>query len=165
MVQPDSRRISRVPRYLGVPARARPVSSTGLSPTLVAFSKSIRLQTWLLTLLETYSPLRRIPLHRRHNACRLTCRSVWAVSRSLAATEEIVITFFSWGYLDVSILPVCFRCPIYSGRDDTALPVPGFPIRRSPGLRLFAPIRGFSQLTTSFIAFTCRGIHHMLLVA
>ena len=32
--------------------------------------------------------------------------SVWAGSRSLAATEEVEISFCSWGYLDVSVRPV-----------------------------------------------------------
>ena len=32
------------------------------------------------------------------NACRLAHDWVWAVSRSLAATEEIEVSFFSWGY-------------------------------------------------------------------
>jgi hypothetical protein len=40
----------------------------------------------------------------------------------------------------------------------------GFPIRRSPGQCLFAATRGLSQLTTSFIAFLCQGIHHVPLV-
>ena len=50
-------------------------------------------------------------------------------------------------------------------RGDQALPRPGCPIRKSPDLRLFAPPRGLSQLTTSFIAFRCQGIHHMPLIA
>ena len=32
--------------------------------------------------------------------------SVWPPSRSLAATWEIDVSFFSWGYLDVSVHPV-----------------------------------------------------------
>ena len=32
--------------------------------------------------------------------------SVWAISRSLAATEEVDFSFLSSGYLDVSVLPV-----------------------------------------------------------
>jgi hypothetical protein len=40
----------------------------------------------------------------------------------------------------------------------------GFPIRKSPGQWLFAPTRGLSQLTTSFIAFLCQGIRHVPLV-
>ena len=37
-----------------------------------------------------------------------------AFSRSLAATWEIVVTFFSSGYLDVSVLRVPFFSAIYS---------------------------------------------------
>jgi hypothetical protein len=37
--------------------------------------------------------------------------------------------------------------------------------RKSPGLRLFAPTRGLSQLTTSFVAYPCQGIHRMPLLA
>jgi hypothetical protein len=32
--------------------------------------------------------------------------SVWANPRSLATTCGITVVFFSWGYLDVSVLPV-----------------------------------------------------------
>ncbi len=49
----------------------------------------------------------RIPRHPPHNGCCLTYGWVWAVSRSLAATEEIEVSFSSWGYLDDSVRPVC----------------------------------------------------------
>jgi hypothetical protein len=49
--------------------------------------------------------------------------------------------------------------------DDGTLLPPGFPIRRSPDLQLFAPPRSLSQLATSFIAFRRQGIHHMPLLA
>jgi hypothetical protein len=49
--------------------------------------------------------------------------------------------------------------------DDRALPLPGFPIRKSPGHRLFAAHRGLSQLTTSFIAYRRQGIPRAPLVA
>ena len=32
--------------------------------------------------------------------------SVWALSVSLAATQEVEVSFLSWGYLDVSVHPV-----------------------------------------------------------
>ena len=38
--------------------------------------------------------------------------SVWPLSRSLAATWEIDVSFFSSGYLDVSVPRVAFLCPI-----------------------------------------------------
>ena len=50
-------------------------------------------------------------------------------------------------------------------RDDRALPLPGFPIRTSPGHSLFAAFRGLSQLTTSFIAYRRQGIPRAPLVA
>ena len=40
----------------------------------------------------------------------------------------------------------------------------GFPIRQSPGQRLFAPIRRLTQPTTAFIASRYLGIHHTSLV-
>ena len=42
---------------------------------------------------------------------------------------------------------------------------PGSPIRKSRSHGLFAPRPSLSQLTTSFIAFTRLGIHHVPLVA
>ena len=40
---------------------------------------------------------------------RSACTSVWALPRSLAATDRIVVTFSSSGYLDVSVHRVPFR--------------------------------------------------------
>ena len=54
---------------------------------------------------------------------------------------------------------------LYSVTGDAALPAPGCPIRIPPGLRSFAPTRSFSQLTASFIAYSCLGIRHMPFVA
>ena len=52
--------------------------------------------------------------------------TVWATSRSLAATEEVEVSFLSWGYLDVSVHPV--RLPalcVQTGM--TCLQQAGFP--------------------------------------
>ena len=58
------------------------------------------------------------------------------------------------------------RYTIYSCNDDLSIYLrSGFPIRISTGQWLFAPLRSFSQLITSFIGFWCQGIHPMLLVA
>ena len=72
---------------------------------------------------------------------------VWANARSLATTCAIVVTFFSYGYLDVSVP----RVRSMLGMVTASMP-PGFPIRTSVNHRVFAPIRGFSQLITSFFA-------------
>ena len=45
-------------------------------------------------------------------------RPVWALPRSLAATGGISFDFFSWGYLDVSVLPVGSHLPMDSAEGD-----------------------------------------------
>lgn len=80
---------------------------------------------------------------------------VWAGSRSLATTWDITIVFFSSAYLDVSVRPVCLPCGI-----SRSLGM-GFPIRIPADQRFFAAPRRFSQLSTSFIATVCLGIHRV----
>src|SRR6201985_3113112 len=76
---------------------------------------------------------------------------VWAVSLSLATTQEITIVFSSSAYLDVSVQQVCaFMRPFFKR--------PGFPIRKSADQFIFADPRGLSQLITSFIASESQGI-------
>ena len=80
---------------------------------------------------------------------------VWAVPLSIASTRGIVLTFFSCGYLDVSVPRVRFLLYRMTG----SLP-PGCPIRTSATHRVFASYRGFSQLITSFFASESLGIPH-----
>ena len=87
---------------------------------------------------------------------------VWPLSRSLAATWKIDLSFSSYGYLDVSVPRVTFSVPMYSVQDTCALPQVGSPIRTSAGSRIFAPHRSFSQLVTSFFGSQCQGIRLML---
>ena len=49
VVPPASHGISRVPRYSRIPGRATTLSPTGLSPTPVAPSSSVRVVSWFLT--------------------------------------------------------------------------------------------------------------------
>ena len=87
---------------------------------------------------------------------------VGPLSRSLAATWTIEVSFSSYGYLDVSVPRVTFSVPMYSVQDTCALPQVGSPIRTSAGSRIFAPHRSFSQLVTSFFGSQCQGIRLML---
>ena len=91
--------------------------------------------------------------------------SVWALSISLAATEEVEVSFLSWGYLDVSVHPVSPSRAMYSLGGNAALPALGCPIRKSPDQSLLATPQGLSQRATSFIASNCQGIHRIRLVA
>ena len=49
-----------------------------------------------------------------YNPYLAVTRQVWAVSRSLATTYEIIIIFSSSAYLDVSVQRVCFSFEIIS---------------------------------------------------
>ena len=91
-------------------------------------------------------------------------RTVWALSRSLAATLKIDVSFSSSGYLDVSLhrvpsVTLCVHVTVIRQL------VPGFPIRKSMAQSLFTAPHGLSQLTTSFIGSWCQGIHPALLLA
>ena len=70
--------------------------------------------------------------------------SVWPPSRSLAATWEIDVSFFSWGYLDVSVHPVSSTCTMYSCRSTYLLQYVGSPIRKS------AVHNGYLLLTAAY---------------
>ena len=79
---------------------------------------------------------------------------VWANPLSLAATRGITIVFFSWGYLDVSVLPVRLRiapdtwpsarwvAPFGYPRIDSCLPIPA----------------AFRSLPRPFVAYRTQGI-------
>ena len=100
-----------------------------------------------------------------HNPGITVVTPVWAVPRSLAATYGISFDFYSYRYLDVSVpcvrlVHLCIQCTM-TGHN---------PCRVSPfgNLRVkacLAAYRSLSQLTTSFIASRCQGIHHAPLVA
>ena len=133
----DSRGISRVPRYSGT-----------------AWTGWHGFAYGALTLCggPFQGPSATVPLRRRRRPYYpgrgLATAPVWAAARSLAATGAIVVTFFSCGYLDVSVPRVRSTPP----GAVAASPPPGCPIRKSAGRRAFAPRRGLSQLVTSFVA-------------
>ena len=83
---------------------------------------------------------------------------VWAVPISLATTLGITVVFFSSGYLDVSVPRVPLTYLYYSIRNNAILLALSSLIRISTGLRIFAPLRSFSQLVTSFFGAMYQGI-------
>ena len=74
-------------------------------------------------------------------------------------------SFFSSGYLDVSVPQVPLSYPMCSDRRSHRFAVRGFPIRIFPDQRLYTASRDFSQCPTSFIGIWRLGIHHKLLLA
>ena len=149
MGPPASHRISRVPRYSGSVLLFSP-SLTGLSPSLAALSIALQLSYFQILTSSTPDD-RSLP--------------VWPLTVSLATTKVIEFSFFSSGYLDVSLPRVPSDEPMDSVHGDWALPQPGSPIRRSPDQSPFAAPRSFSQLIASFIGNQCHGIHPALLFA
>ena len=125
MVPLYSSRISRVPLY------SRTITSftfTGLSPSMVSFSKLFKLSSY---------------------CC-------WPNPLSVATTHGVSIDFFSSGCLDVSVLQVysSYLCIQYEVTHE----VLGFPIRKFSDQSLHTAPRNLSQYTTSFIVLQCQGI-------
>ena len=139
MVLADSRRVSPAPRYSGYSLASTP-SRTGLSPTPVPLSNGPPVGARV-----DYAVLQ--PPGRR-NAPGLGSSPF---ARHYLGNSYI--GFFSSGYLDVSVPPVGDGCPSTASRQL------GCPIRIPADQRLFAAPHSFSQLTTSFIASECPGIH------
>jgi hypothetical protein len=84
---------------------------------------------------ESFNPEMETP-----TGCRAI--SVWADPVSLATTQGIDVSFFSSGYLDVSVRRLTSTHPMCSGGGTRALPRVGFPIRRSPDQRLVSSSPG-----------------------
>ena len=127
MVPLYSNKITRVPLYSRTTLSITP---TGLSPSMVSFSKLFRLSQYCY----------------------------WPIPRSLATTNGISIDFFSSGYLDVSVLRVstlilCIQIKVSQN-------VMGFPIRKFSDQSPHTAPRNLSQYTTSFIVIQCLGIRH-----
>ena len=149
MVPPASHRISRVPRYSG----------TG----------------YLLSRSPTRLSLSSVRLSNRFGSAIFRCRlpstpvvrrpPVWPLSSSLATTKEIEFSFFSSGYLDVSLPRVPSSETMDSSHGDRALPRPGSPIRKFEDQCLLAAPLNLSQLIASFVGNQCLGIHPALFFA
>ena len=87
MGPPASHKISRVSRYSGTYSLSSP-SPTGLSPSLVLLSN--KFESSIVANGRPATPSVRRP-------------SVWPLPSSLATTKGIEFSFFSSGYLDVSL--------------------------------------------------------------
>ena len=89
------------------------ISPTGVSPSALCFSKTVRLSVWVL---------------HCDPQPRSASTPVWPLPRSLAATWRIDVSFSSWGYLDVSVHPVsfCMLCVHMQMHTHCSMRVPPF---------------------------------------
>jgi hypothetical protein len=67
----NSRKVSRVPRYLGTGTGANALSPTGLSPSLAGLSSPLRVTRWFLTPCRDHRPDRPVPRPPPGNAGEL----------------------------------------------------------------------------------------------
>ena len=134
MVPPYSDRITRVPSYS------------------ISLLKRFRIRG--------YHPLRPAfpgPFHYHPDCLR-------AGPRSLAATRGISVDFFSSGYLDVSVPRVRLSKSMYSTKRYPAYTGWVSPFGNVRVKVCLPTHRTLSQVTTSFIASDCQGIHRARLV-
>ena len=145
MVPVDSVGVPRDPTYSGTLREVKLLSPTGLSPSMARPFQDGSASS-LLCNSHVKGPTTPLP----------KMGSVWAISLSLAATNEIDFSLFSFGYLDVSVHRVCLHAPMDSAQEQF----------RNPRIkvRLSTP-PGFSQTSTPFIAFRYQDIPHAPLIA
>ena len=125
------------------PAGLLGISSTGFSPSLICFPKTVR-----LSLTDTA----RSPQPHKTR------------SRGLAFSHFARRYFGNRGFFLLLRVLRCFSSPRLPSpgygftRGYSRFARVGFPIQKSPDQWLFAPPRSFSQLITSFIGSQCQGI-------
>ena len=137
MVLADSDRISHVPPY------------SGYYQVYILFR--VRAFHPLWTSFPTNSTIIYKSILQSYNPDFAETKSVWAISISLATTQEITFVFSSSAYLDVSVQRVSVSRRLVFNQ-------PGCPIQKSTDHKIFASPRSLSQLITSFIASQIQGI-------
>ena len=126
--------------------------------------QSFRLGRYFVTRWRVCSPSQRAPRHRACNACTLThTRFRLFPVRSPLLGESLLLSFPGDTKM-FQFSPFASRW-LWIHQLMVGIPHTGCPIRKSPDHGLLAASRGFSQLSTSFIASRRQGIHHVLLVA
>ena len=144
MVLPDSRRVSRVPRYSGVKSRVWNFLFTGLSPSLVGCSKTLQLSSRFLTLRLFCRTNRFDPSTPFLQRLQAYIEMVWAVPRSLAATGGITDLFsFPGGTEMVHFPPFAFYTYEFSAEWTGYSPVRVAPFG-------YLRVKACSRLTAAF---------------
>ena len=128
------------PALLRIPTDKCLISPTGLSPSLIVFSNTVRLCYFCRCVgPSTPDP----PKRTRFGLFRV---------RSPLLAESFLFSLPT-GTEMFQFPAFAYRYAVYQ------LALMGCPIRRSAGQRIFAPYRSFSQLITSFFASESLGIH------
>ena len=150
MVPPASHRVSRAPRYSGSRCLTRDFAY-GIFTLCDWLSQNHSAIFWQWRM-RPATP-KAFPL------------SVWPLPGSLATTSGITLIFFSCRYLDVSVHGVSPPYTMDSYMDGCGPHSRVSPFGHPRFLRLFAPTRGFSQLSASFFGSWRQGILPLLFFA
>ena len=166
MVPANSDRISRVPPYSG--SYSRKVSAfrlRGCHPLWPSFQRVLLNQDFV-----TSRGIRKSPTNTPYytDAAALPGCNAASGLGSFPFARHYLGNHFCFLFLRVLR---CFSSPglaslayVFSERC-CSFTAAGFPIRLSAGQRMLAPIRGLSQLATTFFASQCQGIRRMPLFA
>ena len=164
MVLPDSPRVPRVPGYSGTLTRALPQFRLRVFHPL--WKNFPELSAIVINDSDgSTAPSINAPQPRTCNACELIHMYGLGYSRFARRYSGNRVCFLFLRLLRWFSSPRSPLPPMYSVTDDRVLPLPGFPIRKSPVQSLLAARRSLSQLSTSFIASWRQGIHRVPLVA
>ena len=98
MVLPDSRRVSRAPRYSGTEQGSLTLFAYGAFTLYRQPSQTVRLRDRFVTSRRCCPAPRPALQPLFYNVDRLDIEEVWAHPRSLAATGGVAFAFFSSGY-------------------------------------------------------------------
>jgi hypothetical protein len=157
---PGFRRNSTCSAVLSVHRRASHSSPTGLSPTPVAPSSSVRLNHWFLTRLRACRPVSMAVNPRQASAAACATCLVWAPPGSLTTTTGILSLPRGTEMFQFPRFPppcLCVQHGVIWYHPDGVAPF-GYP-------RIIAYPRlpeAFRGLVTSFFGSRCQGIHHVL---
>jgi hypothetical protein len=136
------------------------VTPTGLSPSVAGFSKTVQLPAIKRQGVCCLLPLRpATPMRQRQQA--ITSHRFRLIPFRSPLLRDSRLISFPRGTEMFHFPRLPSPCLLNSAGDSQGFPQVGCPIRISPDHGLFAPPRGLSQLTTSFIVFQHQGIHHM----
>jgi hypothetical protein len=143
------------------PHGAASFSGTGLSPPPVVLPSDVPLNSRFLTPRPVLYPAQTsppTPTAQRYRPLTYGEFGLFPVRSPLlreSLARFLLLQVLRW-FSSLGLASADYVFP----RGCVGRPHTGYPIRPPPALRMFAPPRGFSQLTTAFLASQLLGIHH-----
>lgn len=164
MVPADSDGISRAPPYLGACQRSRTMFNLrDFHPLRLSFPEH-SITFAVCNFSPSWQSGKQVPRHRASIGYHLSHSHRFRLFRFRSPLLSESRLFYFPGVTEMVQFTPFALSGLYI-QPEVILNGLGFPIRKSSDLRLLAPPRGLSQLTTSFIACVCQGIRHAPLIS